>query len=215
MKKEVIFSKKCKIKNFSVRNIWSISRKKNKTILDPKSILSPLKHGGGNVMIWRGWRGLSINKIGNLKLIYTTSTALGYIVLLRHKLLSCARTLGLEKTFHFINSNFRGRRKLSRINFREEGRIIVGQITVDCNLDANRIQKTIPLSFAKSVYNSRRPYRFFVLFRNHRVSRLKLVNSFRNWVIARLLETCYLVRLIQVPTLSPVLPIYLLFCIQN
>lgn len=99
--KTVIFSDESKFEIFSppsIRKIW----RKNKTALDPKHILQTVKHGGGNVMVWGC---MASNGVGNLDFIDTKMTASTYIDVLRNNLLSSARKLGLEQTFHFQQDN--------------------------------------------------------------------------------------------------------------
>lgn len=71
---------------------------KNKTSLDHKSILPPIKNGGGKVMILKG---AAFKGVVNLKFIVTTTIMLRYIDLLHQNLLSRARKLGIGKTSYF------------------------------------------------------------------------------------------------------------------
>ncbi|GFX05929.1 transposable element Tcb1 transposase [Trichonephila clavipes] len=99
--KEVIFSDESKFEIFtpaSIRKIW----RKNKTALELKNVLPTLKHGGGNVMVWRC---VAHNGVGNLAFIDNKMNALAYIDVLRHNLLDSAKKLSMENTFIFQQDN--------------------------------------------------------------------------------------------------------------
>ncbi|GFV41925.1 transposable element Tcb2 transposase [Trichonephila clavipes] len=73
----------------SIRKIW----RKNKTALEPKNVLPTVKHGGGNVMVWRC---VANNGVGNLAFIDNKMNYLAYIDMLRHNLLDSAKKLSME-----------------------------------------------------------------------------------------------------------------------
>ncbi|GFS60980.1 transposable element Tcb2 transposase [Trichonephila clavipes] len=82
----------------SIQKIW----RKNNTALEPKNVLSTLKHGGGNVMVWGC---VAHNGVGNLEFIDNKMNALAYIDVLRHNLLDSAEKLSMENTFIFQQDN--------------------------------------------------------------------------------------------------------------
>ncbi|GFV57860.1 transposable element Tcb2 transposase [Trichonephila clavipes] len=82
----------------NIRKIW----RKNKTASEPKNVLPTLKHGGGNVIVWRC---VAHNGAGNLAFIDIKMNALAYIDVLRHNLLDSAKKLSLENTFTFQQDN--------------------------------------------------------------------------------------------------------------
>ncbi|GFY43523.1 transposable element Tcb1 transposase [Trichonephila inaurata madagascariensis] len=94
---KVIFSDESKFEIFtppSIRKIW----RKNKTALEPKNVISTLKHSGGNVMVWGCGQ-------GNLAFIDNKMNALAYIDVLQHNLLDSAQKLSMENTFIFQQDN--------------------------------------------------------------------------------------------------------------
>ncbi|GFU02774.1 transposable element Tcb2 transposase [Trichonephila clavipes] len=99
--KKVIFSDESKSEIFtppSIRKIW----RKNKIALEPQNALPTLKHGGGNVMVWRCVANIGA---GNLEFIDNQMNALAYIDVLRHNLLDSAKKLSMENTFIFQQDN--------------------------------------------------------------------------------------------------------------
>ncbi|GFU78887.1 transposable element Tc1 transposase [Trichonephila clavipes] len=81
---------------------YSKNLEKNKTALEPKNVLPTLKHGGGNVMVWRY---VANNGAGNLAFIDNKMNALAYIDVLRHNWLDSAKKLSMENTFIFQQDN--------------------------------------------------------------------------------------------------------------
>ncbi|GFY30648.1 transposable element Tcb2 transposase [Trichonephila clavipes] len=82
----------------NIRKIW----RKNKTALEPKNVLSTLKYGGGNVMVWEC---VAHNGASNLAFIDNKMNALAYIDVLRRSLLDSAKKLSMENTFIFQQDN--------------------------------------------------------------------------------------------------------------
>lgn len=95
-KKGIFFSEKSKNYNLSPQSNHKIWIKKINFFLNPQPILLSLKQGRGYVTIWVC---VATIVVENLKFIDIAVTALGYIDLLRHKLFSHVRKLGLETTF--------------------------------------------------------------------------------------------------------------------
>ncbi|GFV25443.1 transposable element Tcb2 transposase [Trichonephila clavipes] len=99
--KKVIFSDESKSEIFtppSIRKIW----RKNKTALELKNVLPTLKHGGGNVMVWRCE---DHNGAGNLAFVDNKMNVSAYIDVLRHNLLDNAKKLSMENSFTFQQDN--------------------------------------------------------------------------------------------------------------
>ncbi|GFX54210.1 transposable element Tcb2 transposase [Trichonephila clavipes] len=99
--KKVIFSDESKFEIFtptSIRKIW----RKNKTALEHKNVLSTLKYGGEDVMVWGC---VAHSGEGNLAFIDNKMNALAYIDVLRHNLLDSAKKLSMENTFLFQKDN--------------------------------------------------------------------------------------------------------------
>ncbi|GFU01539.1 transposable element Tcb2 transposase [Trichonephila clavipes] len=87
---------------FFYHQVFEKFGEKNKTALEPKNVLPILKHGGGNVMVWRC---VAHNEAGNLAFIDNKMNALAYIEVLRRNLLDGAKKSIMENTFVFQQDN--------------------------------------------------------------------------------------------------------------
>ncbi|GFX67393.1 uncharacterized protein TNCV_720571 [Trichonephila clavipes] len=82
--------------DFLHHQVFEKFEEKNKTALEPKSVLPTLKHGGGNVMVWGC---VAHNGAGNLAFIDNKMNALAYIDVLRRNLLDSDKKLSTENTY--------------------------------------------------------------------------------------------------------------------
>ena len=118
IQKRLFFAKKYlkKSENFWNKVIWSdeskfnlcqsdrskrVYRKKN-TSLDPKHLISTLKHGGGNIMVWGC---MSSAGAGSLAFIHDKMNQQSYVDILNNNLEFSAHLLGLGNDFLFMQDN--------------------------------------------------------------------------------------------------------------
>lgn len=67
--------------------------------MDPRYLRPTVKHGGGNLMVWRTF---STAGVGNLHFVYVIMGKYQYLNILKNNFVQSAKKLGIEDAYHFF-----------------------------------------------------------------------------------------------------------------